>query len=254
MENKSGGFLVGKKNGKIYVHNDGSLGGFLVGRRHSEGGIKGGNESTGQPIEVEDKELVINKDSVNDTEKKDFNGEELTNREILSRLNQDGGGVAFKEGGKVEEEYKTSKDVVEKGAGKPLTYEGGEAILTRGAVSNPKKYMYEGKLMTTREIASDINVKGGGVAFAEGGDVPDKIKCGCSHMEVGGINYGVQDFITLAAKEYEEQRLIDGIEKERKDHFYTLAKLNAGAITIEQALREIAVKEMFLNPAYPYGD
>jgi len=254
MENKSGGFLVGRKNGKTYIHNDGSLGGFLVGRRHSEGGIKGKNESTGQPIEVESEELVINKNAVTSVDKKEFEGKMMTNREILSNLNVQGGGVSFSGGGNVEETYKTDNNLVDKNAGNPINYVGGEAILTRGAVASKKKYSYEGKMLTTREIASDINVKGGGVAFADGGDVPEKINCGCSSMKVGGVSYSPQDFITLSEKEYQEHRLIDGIEKERNDHFYTLAKLNSGAISIEQALREIASKEMMLDPKYPYSE
>lgn len=238
---EAGGFLVGKKDGKLIMHNDGNLGGYLVGRRHSTGGIDGVNANTGQAIEVETEELVITKDAVNSQEKKSFNGKDMTNKEILSSLNQDGGGVAFAEGG-----------AVDNNAGKPLVYQGGEAILTRGAVSNPKKYEYDGKMMTTREIASDINVKAGGVAFAEGGDIPEKVKCGCMSLKVGGSTYTPEDFFTLSEKEYQEKRLIDGIEKERRDHFYTLAKLNSGAISVEQALREIAATEMMLEPSYPY--
>jgi hypothetical protein len=141
-----------------------------------------------------------------------------------------------------------------KSTGQRIEMEGGEAVITRGAVNSKKKYVYEGKDMTTREILSDLNVKGGGVAFADGGDVPEKINCGCSSMKVGGVSYTPQDFITLSEKEYQEHRLIDGIEKERNDHFYTLAKLNSGAISIEQALREIASKEMMIDPKYPYSE
>ena len=89
MENaKSGGFLVGRKNGKIYIHNQGDLGGILVGKRHSEGGIKGENKSTGQPIEVETGEIQLCNDAVRSNKKQSFEGENLTNREILSKLNQ----------------------------------------------------------------------------------------------------------------------------------------------------------------------
>ena len=178
-----GGINPDSKDVKDYFsHNSGEAGGLLIGNRHSEGGIKAEVHSTGQNIEME----------------------------------------------------------------------GGEAVITRGAVASNKKYEYEGKQMTTREILSDLNVKGGGVSFAEGGDIPEKIKCACNSFNVGGIPYSVNDFVRLSEKDYETQRLIDGIEKERKDHFYTLAKLNAGAITIEQALKEIAVKEMMIDPKYPY--
>ena len=254
MENKSGGFLVGKKNGKIYMHNDGSMGGFLVGRRHSQGGIKGHNESTGQPIEVETGEVQIVPNAVNSEKKHNFNGKMMTNREILSYLNSEGGGVKFKDGGNVENEYKSSNNVVNKSAGQPITYSGGEVIITRGAVSNPKKYRYNGKEMTTRQILSDINVQGGGVSFAEGGSVPDKMKCACSSYDFGGATMNLQDFVNMSEQEYQQLRLQKGIEKERIDHFNTLSKLNAGAITVEQALREIAEKEMRIDPKYPFGE
>lgn len=183
---KDGGELNpdNKQVKQFFAHDSGNAGGVLVGKRHSEGGIKAINKSTGQPIEME----------------------------------------------------------------------GGEVVITRGAVSNPKKYSFNGKDMTTREILSNLNVDGGGVSFAEGGDVPDKINCGCSHMDLGGTTMTPQDFIRMSEKEYEENRLIGGIEKERNDHFYTLAKLNAGAITIEQALKEIAIKEMMLDAKYPFGE
>ena len=183
---KDGGELNpdNKQVKQFFAHDSGNAGGVLVGKRHSEGGIKAINKSTGQPIEME----------------------------------------------------------------------GGEVVITRGAVSNPKKYSFNGKEMTTREVLSKLNVDGGGVSFAEGGDVPDKINCGCSHMDLGGTTMTPQDFIRMSEKEYEENRLIVGIEKERKDHFYTLAKLNAGAITIEQALKEIAIKEMMLDANYPFGE
>ena len=85
-----------------FAHSSGSAGGVLVGKRHSEGGIKAINKSTGQPIEVEGGEVVITRNAVSDNKKREFEGEMLTNREILSRINQSGGGVAiFSEGGDI---------------------------------------------------------------------------------------------------------------------------------------------------------
>ena len=241
MENKSGGFLIGRKNGKIYVHNNGDLGGYLVGRRHSQGGIKGQNKSTGQPIEVETGEIQITSNAVKSDKKHTFNGKQMTNREILSALNVDGGGVAFDNGGQVESEYKHSDKVINNGGGKPIVYSGGEVILTRGAVSNPKKYDFNGKQMTTREIASAINVEGGGVSFDNGGETD----CGCKeNMKDGG----------LTNDEFQKLRLKKGIEKERHDHYDTLAKLNAGTITIDNALTEIALKEMSIDKKYPFSE
>ena len=120
-------------------HNQGAAGGYLVGRRHSEGGIKAVNKSTGQPLEMEGGEVVITRDAVSDNTKRSFNGKMMTNREILSAINQSGGGVAFAEGGEVPEsidyvdmvfeydgEHMDSRKILEKMA------EGGElsSILT----------------------------------------------------------------------------------------------------------------------------
>jgi len=82
-------------------HNQGDAGGYLVGNRHSEGGIKAINKSTGQPLEMEGGEVVITRNAVSDPKKRSFNGKMLTNREILSAINESGGGVAFEEGGEV---------------------------------------------------------------------------------------------------------------------------------------------------------
>jgi hypothetical protein len=87
--------------------------------------------------------------------------------------------------------------------------EGGEVVITRNAVSDDTKREFEGKMMTNREILSKINESGGGVSFADGGDIPESIytsgkeykyggkmmkdheivsSCGCKHsMAEGGI-------------------------------------------------------------------
>lgn len=82
--------------------NNAKKGGYFKGRSHAEGGIKAINVDTGQLIEVEGEEVIITKGAVNDPEKREFEGEMLTNREILSRINQSGGGVAFAEGGELK--------------------------------------------------------------------------------------------------------------------------------------------------------
>jgi hypothetical protein len=169
---------------QYFAHDSGNAGGVLVGKRHSEGGIKATNNSTGQPIEME----------------------------------------------------------------------GGEVVITRGAVSNPKKYSFDGKDMTTREVLSKLNVDGGGISFAEGGDVPDKMNCGCNSMKLGGDTMSTQDFINMSENEYQEIRLREGVQKEKKDHYSTLSKLNSGAITIDEAFREIAQKEMSLDSKYPFAE
>jgi hypothetical protein len=185
IEFKDGGLNPDNKDVKGYfAHGSGNAGGVLVGKRHSEGGIKAINKSTGQPLEME----------------------------------------------------------------------GGEVVITRGAVSNSKKYDFDGKEMTTREILSKLNVDGGGVSFAEGGDVPDKMNCGCKEFKLGGQTITPQDFVAMSEKEYQQTRLQEGIKKERNDHYDTLSKLNSGAITIDNALREIAQKEMSIDKKYPFSE
>jgi len=83
--------------------NDAKKGGFFDGRSHAEGGIKAVNKDTGQMLEVEGNEVIINKRSVADNTKREFEGKMMTNKEILSTINEMGGGVSFKEGGEINE-------------------------------------------------------------------------------------------------------------------------------------------------------
>jgi hypothetical protein len=128
------------KNVKDYFsHGSGNVGGVLVGKRHSEGGIKAVNKSTNQPLEMEGGEVVITRNAVSDNEKREFEGKMMTNREILSKINESGGGVSFADGGDIP-----------------------ESIYTSG-----KEYKYGGKTMKDHEIVSS---------------------CGCKHsMAKGGI-------------------------------------------------------------------
>ena len=100
MEKFEVGGAVKTEHGKT---SDGKKGGYFEGRSHADGGIKAWNVSTNSPIEVEGGEVIITKKAVADDELKEFDGEMLTNREILSRINQDGGGVAFEDGGEIHQ-------------------------------------------------------------------------------------------------------------------------------------------------------
>jgi hypothetical protein len=82
---------------------NGSTGGMLVGNRHSEGGIKAINKSSNTPLEMEGGEVVITRNAVSDGSRREFEGKMMTNKEILSKINESGGGVSFAEGGKVHE-------------------------------------------------------------------------------------------------------------------------------------------------------
>jgi hypothetical protein len=94
---KSGGALHNTEG----VKDDAKEGGLFVGQSHADGGIKAYNVSTQQPIEVEGGEVIITKKAVDDGEKREFEGEMLTNKEILSRINESGGGVSFADGGEI---------------------------------------------------------------------------------------------------------------------------------------------------------
>ena len=47
-------------------------------------------------------EDIINKRSVADNTKREFEGEMLTNKQILSKINEMGGGVSFADGGEIK--------------------------------------------------------------------------------------------------------------------------------------------------------
>lgn len=124
----TGGVLVGKRKGQTIIHNKGTLSGYLVGKTHAEGGIKAVNKSTGQPLEMQGGEVVITAPAVSDQSKNEFNGKMMTNREILSQINVNGGGVAFAKGGNIPKRIKRT-----------------------GA-----SYKYGGKTMTDHEIYKKI--------------------------------------------------------------------------------------------------
>jgi hypothetical protein len=124
----TGGVLVGKRKGQTIIHNKGTLSGYLVGKTHAEGGIKAVNKSTGQPLEMQGGEVIITAPAVSDQTKNEFNGKMMTNREILSQINVNGGGVAFAKGGDIPKRIKRT-----------------------GA-----SYKYGGKTMTDHEIYKKI--------------------------------------------------------------------------------------------------
>ena len=71
-------------------------GGLTKGKSHAEGGIKMKVESTGQNIEVEGGEVIVNKKNVADKTTLEFEGEQKTTCEILSDLNsRNGNGVTL---------------------------------------------------------------------------------------------------------------------------------------------------------------
>ena len=83
--------------------NSGKKGGYFEGLSHAEGGIKAWNTTTNSPLEVEGGEVIITKKAVDDDELYEFEGEQLTNKQILSKINESGGGVKFEDGGEIHQ-------------------------------------------------------------------------------------------------------------------------------------------------------
>jgi hypothetical protein len=71
-------------------------GGLAYGNSHDKGGIKLYNKGADSNIEIEGGEGVINKRSMQMTKKLDFEGEKLSACEVISKINEMGGGVKFK--------------------------------------------------------------------------------------------------------------------------------------------------------------
>ena len=70
--------------------------GITKGKSHKEGGIPMEVKSTGQKIEVEGGEGIVNKYAMSNTDTFKFDGKEKTSCEIISDLNQKkGDGVSF---------------------------------------------------------------------------------------------------------------------------------------------------------------
>lgn len=104
-----GGKVVTKKGDT----NDAKKGGYFDGRPHSQGGIKAVNIDNDQPIEVEGGEVVITKRAVADDSKKEFQGKMMTNKEILSKINESGGGVSFAKGGSIENKFEDGGELTD---------------------------------------------------------------------------------------------------------------------------------------------
>jgi predicted nucleic acid-binding Zn-ribbon protein len=186
----AGGVVVGKRDGQTMIYDDASLGGYFVGKLHSEGGIKMINKSTGQPLEVQGSEVIITAPAVNDQTKHNFNGKQMTNREILSKINSDGGGVSFADGGDIPAKIHTTD----------------------------KEYEYGGKMVHDSDIANSLGMnstlKKGKQHFSSGGKTYDvdaiynavkkgKLRLKTKEVETFAMKYPVYD------KKYSETAKID---------------------------------------------
>lgn len=136
---------------KEIKHISGAAGGYLVGNSHKVGGIQAINKAIGKPLEMEGGEVVITKPAVEDNELREFEGEMLTNRQILSKINESGGGVSF----------------AEKGAELPTQIE-----------FCGTEYKYGGETLTDYEIAHRISKCGCNHdedSYADGGEIQSLI-------------------------------------------------------------------------------
>ena len=71
-------------------------GGLAYGNSHAKGGMPMTVKNTGQNIEIEGGEGVVNKRSMQMTKQVEFQGKKMTPCEVISSINEMGGGVKFK--------------------------------------------------------------------------------------------------------------------------------------------------------------
>jgi hypothetical protein len=181
----AGGAFIGKKDGQTIIHDEGTMSGYLVGKLHKDGGIKAVNKATGQPLEMQGGEIVITAPAVSDTTKREFEGKMMTNREILSKINSDGGGVSFADGGDIPAKIHTTD----------------------------KQYEYGGKMVQDSDIAHSLGMnstlKKGKQQFSSGGKTYDvdaiynaikkgKLRLKTKEVETFAMKYPIYD------KEYSE--------------------------------------------------
>ena len=203
----------GKIKDKI-VHASGDAGGMLVGKRHSEGGIKALNQSTGQPLEMEGGEVVITRNAVSDNKKRSFNGKMLTNRQILSEINESGGGVSFADGGQVPNDVKFDCNAeYEYGGktmcGKDLAYAMGG--VTTAIVTDPNEAMAD--LQSTYGLG-DVYAKGGEVKDADWYNSTDIVDVGVWFLEE---NYNKGNIFESERYNISHKDLLDKLKSGKRD-------------------------------------
>ena len=225
----AGGVLVGKREGQTMIYDDATVGGYFVGKLHKEGGIQGINKTTGQPIEVQSSEVIITAPAVADQTKREFQGEMLTNREILSKINVSGGGVSLEQGGDIPSEI----------------------------YFNGSSYNYGGKTMTDYEIMQSMNDCGCEHEYNNGGNlekVPLKIsnkvkKISDRILEIEKMNLGDDIYSYNGNYSFKERaKLISEQEKLQNELTEVTDKL-----TKEQCYSINSESFRALNTAGDYG-
>jgi hypothetical protein len=182
-ETKRGNTVKKEDGGNITT--DGTKGGLLNGASHAAGGmpvVVDGNRE----IEVEGNEALIAEEAVNCDCTHTFEGKSgMTNKQILSELNIDGGGVEIKRSGGYINSRKEWRARKLKGGsvdgesvaignkdGKPINVSGGQIVITAPTVTGDCKnrpncnlkeeYLFDNKKLSAREIISIINQEGNG--------------------------------------------------------------------------------------------
>lgn len=206
--NPAGGVLIGKnKEGQTIIPNDGSLGGFLVGKLHKEGGIKAINMGNGQPIEMQSNEIVITAPAVSDTTKREFQGKMMTNRQILSKINSDGGGVSFADGGEMPKSIKHTGASYKYG-GKTMTDHEIMIKINGGAISEDFKYSKQFSGITIYTDVQQEYVGNNYSPFENKGSFKATITKGglenialeSKYLENFNFKYGVDNWNTISKK------------------------------------------------------
>jgi hypothetical protein len=151
-------------------------GGITEGKSHKEGGIPMVVKSTGQHVELEGGEGVVNKRNMASTKTYEFEGKQMTTCEIASEINSaDGNGVKidcdnvtgkkykYKQGGKILDEEQESSFKEWMDDGNVVEFEKGVYSTQDAQYSNRLKGMDELRRYFRKEFLSDSYDKGGSV-------------------------------------------------------------------------------------------
>lgn len=158
-------------------------GGITKGKSHAEGGIPMVVKSTGQQVELEGGEGVINKRNMASTKTFDFEGKKMTICEIASKINSaDGNGVQidcdnvtgtkykYEKGGKILNEDEESEFKIWFEDGNVIEFEKGVYSTQDAQYSNKLKGMDELRKYFRKEFLSD------NYQYSEGGNVNQELK------------------------------------------------------------------------------
>jgi len=210
-ENTSaGGVVVGKREGQTMIFDDASLGGYFVGKLHRDGGIKMINKSTGQPLEVQGSEVIITAPAVSDETKREFEGKMMTNREILSKINFDGGGVSFADGGDIPAKINVTDKI----------------------------YEFGGKMVHDTEIANYLGMNSAlkkGAQLFTFGDKTYNVKGIYNAIQKGKISYKTKDIDTFPMKYLiYDKKYIDNVKADyRKPNGIVIVTNNGEEVLID---------------------